>query len=161
MTIHEHVLQLQCFAAEGFALRLRLLDLAKTIFRPQPVDYHDEQTIMAQLYYSATSIYLSGVYDYDCVWSKHCISTPILSQPIIEEHVVRILELGASAIHSSNISHLLLLVPLRIAAARCSNQEQQRQIQDLLMRIQTTFAVAYAFLAEIRGLWAFRQLPKS
>jgi hypothetical protein len=160
VTMHDYVIQLQRFAADGFALQLQLLDLAKTICRPQPVDYEDEQTILAQLYYFATSIYLSGVYDYDCIWQEHGILTPILSRPLIEQYVLRILEHSASAIHSSNISHLLLLVPLRIAAARCSTQEQQRQIQDLLLKIRTTFAVASAFLAEVRDLWALRQLPR-
>lgn len=160
MVTHEYILQLQRFAAEGFALQLQLLDLAKTIFKLQPVDYDDEQTILAQLYYFATSIYLSGVYEYDSIWQGHGIPTPILSRPLIEQYVRRILELSAFAIRSSNISQLLLLVPLRIAAARCSTQEQQRQIQDLLLKIQATFAVAYAFLAEVRDLWALRQLPK-
>ena len=158
MTTNEYVLQLQCFAADGFGLRLQLLDLATIIFRPQPEDYDDEQTILAQIYYFATSIYLSGVYDYDCIWQEYSIPTPILSRPLIEEYGLRILEHCASAVHSSNISQLLLLVPLRIAAARCNTQEQQRQIQDLLLKIQASFAVAFAFRAEVGDLWATRQV---
>jgi hypothetical protein len=158
--MHEYILQLQRFAAEGFALQLQLLNLAKTIFTPQQVDHDPEQTILAQLYYFSTMIYLSGIYDYDSIWQEHGVLTPILSRLFIGEYVRRILDHSVSAIHSSNISQLLLLVPLRIAAARCRTQEQQQQIQDLLLKIQTTFAVAYAFLAEVRDLWALRSLPK-
>ena len=149
-------LQVRRYAAAGLALQLQLLNLANTIFTPQQLDHEPEQTILAQLYYFATMIYLSGVYDYDCTWQEHGIPTPILSRPLIEEYVRRILDHSVSAIHSSNISHLLLLVRLRIAAARCRTQEQQRQVQDLLLKIQATFAVAYAFLAEIKDLWALR-----
>ena len=149
--MHQHSLLLKSYTTEGFALQLQLLNLARTIFTPQK---EHEQTILAQIYYFATMIYLSGVYDYHCIWQKHDMPTPTLSRPRIEEFVRRILEHSASAVHSSDISHLLLLVPLRIAAARCTTQEQQRQIQELLLKIQTTFAVAYAFLAEVKGLWA-------
>ena len=160
MTARDFILLLQRFAAEGFVLQEQLLNLAKTIFRPQRVDYDDEQTVAPQLYYFAAILYLSGVYDYDCIWQKHGITTPILSRPFIEEYVLRILECCTSTIHRYNISHLLLLIPLRIAAARCSTQEQQRQIQDLLLKIQATFAVAGAFLAEVKEFWAQRELPK-
>jgi hypothetical protein len=152
----KYTLQLQKFAADGFALQLQLLDHAPTISRPQQAEEEHQKNLLAQVYYFSTMIYLSGVYDYDCMWQKHGIPTPMLSRPLIDDYVLRIIDHSASAIHRSNISHLLLLVPLRIAAARCKTQEQQRQIQELLLKTQTTFAVAYAFLAEVKGLWALR-----
>ena len=159
--MHEYIFQLQCFAADGFVLRLQLRDLAEAIFRPQQVHYENKQSILAKLYYYATTLYLSGVYDYDCTWQEHGISTPILSRPFIEEYVRCMLKYIAFAVHTSDVSHLLLLVPIRIAAARCSTREQEGQIQDLLLEIQATFAVARAFLVEVRDLWARRLLPTS
>jgi hypothetical protein len=112
-----------------------------------------ELQLLAEVFFSATSIYLSGVFDYEiCHWQSLNLTTPTLSEDEIQQHVGFILVLGHQLV-KTNISPLLLLFPLRVASARARQTWQRQQIMELLGMVKSSFAVAGAFIADIENLW--------
>lgn len=112
-----------------------------------------EVQLLAQTFFSATSIYLSGVFDYEiCHWQKLRLPAPTLSEDEIQQHVAFILSL-AQRLAGMSISPLLLLFPLRVASARSREESQKQRIMQLLKTIRSSFAVARAIMADIEHLW--------
>ncbi|KAF7552502.1 hypothetical protein G7046_g7390 [Stylonectria norvegica] len=152
---------------EGFNLREALHNWGTTTNRavvsPQntedtissmssPAD--DEFLILAEIFYAATSIYLSGVYDYEIAhWEDLGILVSTLSESEIQIHVKSILDLSHVVLECSSISSLLLLFPLRVAGARSREVWQQECIIRLLTKVEATFAVAATFRFELKKLW--------
>lgn len=116
----------------------------------------DDKNIIHETYFHAISIYLSGIYDYDVVWNEFQIPVPTLSEDAVRIHVNSILELTDFGLRDSSISGLLFLIPLRIAGARCWEQEQERRITQFLLKIKQTFAVAHTFITELGDVWTQR-----
>ncbi|KAF7547428.1 hypothetical protein G7Z17_g7747 [Cylindrodendrum hubeiense] len=115
----------------------------------------DDFVLLAKVFYAATSIYLSGVFDYEIThWQKLGIMVATLDEDEIQMHVQTILEASNIVLHSSSVSPVLLLFPLRVAGARSWHISQQDCILKLLDKVELTFSVAAAFKFELRRLWS-------
>ncbi|KAK1522055.1 uncharacterized protein CCOS01_09767 [Colletotrichum costaricense] len=139
-------------ATEGFYLRdaLETWKLDASFSSAQ----HNEM-LLAMSYYSATSIYLSGNYDYDLHhWQAMTVAVPVLSRDEIVKHVEGILQTTREALRSSTLSPLLHLFPLRVAGARSREHSQRQAVTECLLEVKKQFAVADAMLVELDELWS-------
>ncbi|KAL3300599.1 C6 finger domain-containing protein, partial [Colletotrichum asianum] len=138
-------------AIEGFSLREALDSWELTAsFLPESTD----ERLLSIAYHSATSIYLSGNYDYDLAhWQGLGVAVPILSASRIEEHFEAIVATVNEALKGSSLSPLLFLFPLRVAGARAKQRQQREAVIKLLQSIRRNFIVADAMLEELRELW--------
>ncbi|KAF4989619.1 hypothetical protein FDECE_14655 [Fusarium decemcellulare] len=151
-------------ASEGFRLRQALSIWKETQESYMPLSTpgsgnagDDNFLTLATVFHAATSIYLSGVFDYEMNhWQKMGITVPNLGEDDIQMHVSTILVLGSAILDDSKVSPLLLLFPLRVAGARSWEQWQQDVILELLGKIEWTFPVASAFKGDLSRLWASR-----
>ncbi|EQB53423.1 hypothetical protein CGLO_06860 [Colletotrichum gloeosporioides Cg-14] len=138
-------------ATEGFSLREALESWEfTTSFLPDAAD----ERLLSTAYHSATSIYLSGNYDYDLAqWQELGVAVPILSARRIEEHFDAIVATVKEALKGSSLSPLLFLFPLRVAGARAKQYQQREAVVDLLRSVRRSFIVADAMLEELKELW--------
>jgi len=114
---------------------------------------------LSQAFFAATSIYLSGVFDYEMPhWQDMGIIAPTLSEDEIQGHVTDILMHTREILCNSSISPLLTLFPLRVAGARSWESWQQESIMDSLSVIEKSFPVAASFRADLQGVWSRRGL---
>jgi len=150
----EDTQRLQSLAEEGSHLRSSLLRWEHSAITWTTPSAEDEPMTIAWTFYAATSIYLSGAFDYNPIWEIQHIATPILPRPIIERHVTRILDLTEFACKHTNLTGLVFLFPLRVAGARASTTADRRRITELLVEIKRTFNAASAFIAELGEYWA-------
>jgi hypothetical protein len=110
---------------------------------------------VAQMYYHALSIYLSGIFDY----TLSPLRTTLSLQPDeITAHLEGILTHSSEAQQQNQVSQVFLLLPLRIAGNRCSNSKQCREVLKRLDILRKQFAVAAAFRTEVLEMWAEREL---
>ena len=109
---------------------------------------------IAWTFYSAISIYLSGIYDYSPLWVVYDIPTPIIAQSEIQQHVNAILDITSLALKQMTVTSLLFLFPLRIAGARAYTIDQRMRIHALLAEITSDFRAASAFTSDLEELWA-------
>jgi hypothetical protein len=160
----------QAISTQGFELRGQLIGWASThhtsnVFRPPTIlqdpstgsspECEDGVQLLAETFFSATSIYLSGVFDYEiCHWQSLQLPAPTLSEDEIQQHVASILSLSQRLVETT-ISPLLLLFPLRVASARAREVSQKQQIMKLFGGIRSSFAVAGALMADIEDLWGY------
>ncbi len=117
---------------------------------------------LARVFFSATSIYLSGVFDYDILhWETLGITDiPALTEDKIQAHVAVILEGTSTALSRVNLSTLLFLFPLRIAGARSWDKLQRDHVKSLLVEVEIEFAVAETFRTELGRVWQWMdELP--
>ncbi|KEQ60476.1 uncharacterized protein M437DRAFT_77211 [Aureobasidium melanogenum CBS 110374] len=145
--------QLRSFSLEGFELRLALDGVDSRLLS---LPFHlttSSRTLIAKVYFAATSIFLSGIYDYRSVWLRSIEAVPTLSQYMIEYHVNTILEGTEYAMQQTNLSKLLFLYPLRVACARVYMDEQKQRLRKMFGLIQHSFAVADVFRTEVEELW--------
>ncbi|KAF0324060.1 C6 finger domain-containing protein [Colletotrichum asianum] len=138
-------------AIEGFSLREALDSWELTAsFLPESTD----ERLLSIAYHSATSISLSGNYDYDLAhWQGLGVAVPILSASRTEEHFEAIVATVNEALKGSSLSPLLFLFPLRVAGARAKQRQQREAVIKLLQSIRRNFIVADAMLEELRELW--------
>lgn len=138
---------------EGKALRSRLVVFSSFFCEnTQALDIS-----MAWIYYYAVSIYLSGIFDYTLCGT--CDSTGIsLTDNELTIHVEGILRWSEESLRHNQVSHVFLLIPLRIAGNRCSNSKQCQGVLKRLEILQGQFAVAAAFRTELLQLWSSRSL---
>ncbi len=116
-------------------------------------DIHDSQSLLASIYYHATRIFLSGIFDYR---SHHWegISTPRLPAIDIQNHVTAILNGSETALNKTNIAGILLFFPLRVAGARARTAVEQQAILSMLHQIENrNFIVAGAFVEDLKEVW--------
>lgn len=122
--------------------------------------------LLASIYYHATSIYLSGIFDHRLehfsalvevdlgVENKTGSFLPRLSAMAIDHHLVNILVLATQALRETQLMGLLLLYPLRVAAARARTDEQKTLIVELFRLVSTKgFVISSVFVHEINELW--------
>ncbi|KAF2832495.1 hypothetical protein CC86DRAFT_281065 [Ophiobolus disseminans] len=119
----------------------------------------DTELLIAQVYYHAISIYLSGTFDYHMHWAgSNGPDAPMLSRSQIDQHVSKILLLS-HALLILGVSGILLFFPLRVAGARATDDHARNEIMGLL---QTTvvrgFVVAEAFQVDLSELWGGKSL---
>ncbi|KAI5456727.1 hypothetical protein BGZ63DRAFT_88008 [Mariannaea sp. PMI_226] len=114
----------------------------------------DDFASLAVIYHAATSIYLSGIYDYDIVhWNSLGTLVSTLSEDEVQMHVGNILRLSQVVLDQSRISPLLLLFPLRVAGSRSRELWQRENLLKSLQKIGVTFCVADAFRDDLQELW--------
>ncbi len=158
----------QAISLQGFELRGQLHSWASAhhsdnVFRyPKAApasstgsntEREQEIQLLAETFFSATSIYLSGVFDYEiCYWQSILLPAPTLGEGEIQRHVASILSLS-QRLAETTISPLLLLFPLRVASARAWHPSQKQQIMKSFGKIGSTFAVAGAFVDDVEDLW--------
>lgn len=119
-------------------------------------DFDDEQ-VLTRIFFAATSIYLSGNFDYRLdLWRGYNISVPVLSKPEILQHFDTITKSVKKALTEARLSPLLFLYPLRVAGSRSQEVWQQAIVRDLLCKVRLEFVVAETFLGELEELWRQR-----
>ncbi|KZL65451.1 C6 finger domain-containing protein [Colletotrichum tofieldiae] len=137
---------------EGFDLREALE--AWKVSAVFPLERREEM-LLSTIYYSATSIYLSGNYDYDLDrWHKFGLGVPTLDLMEIAKHFDSIVLTVEEALKASSLSPLLFLFPLRVAGARANQRWQQDIVTELLQEVRKQFVVADAMLMELGELWS-------
>jgi hypothetical protein len=160
----------QAISLQGFELRGQLHSWASThhtsnVFLHPPVSQAAPAgsnpeceygvQLLAETFFSATSIYLSGVFDYEiCHWQSLQLPAPTLTENEIQQHVASILTLS-QRLAETTISPLLLLFPLRVGSARAREASQKQRIMTLFETIRSSFAVAGTFMADIEELWSY------
>ncbi|KAK1970976.1 hypothetical protein LY78DRAFT_626758 [Colletotrichum sublineola] len=145
-------LEAMSLATEGFNLREALEGWKDSaVFPPE----RREEMLLSTVYYSATSIYLSGNYDYELVhWQAMGVGVQVLEPVEVAKHVDAIILTVKEAMRTSSLSPLLFLFPLRIAGARAKQRWQQCLVKELLQEIRKKFIVADAMLTELAELWS-------
>lgn len=114
----------------------------------------DESMVLANIFYAAISIYLSGVYDYELhFWDKHAYTVPTLGDNEIQSNAKGIVSNVTDALKHTTISPLLFLFPLRIAGARARCGVQRRLISEALALISTRFVVATSISLDLERVW--------
>jgi hypothetical protein len=144
---------LQEYALEGFELRLALCEMDTQLSTLDHQATKDNRTTIAKIYLAATSIFLSGVYDYRSIWLECLEATPALPRIFIEQHVDTILDLTEFAMRETNLSKLLFLYPLRVACSRVWTDKQKDRLRSMFGSVQRSFSVAHVFVAEVEELW--------
>jgi hypothetical protein len=111
------------------------------------------QDILSLAYYHASSIFLSGIFDYRPQFMLYQI--PSLTEEEIQTHVEGILTNTEIALNKTNLAGILLFFPLRVAGARTKCELQKKDILEMLGEItKRSFVVADAFREDLTGLWA-------
>ncbi|KAM0496623.1 hypothetical protein ACHAO3_008956 [Verticillium nonalfalfae] len=114
-------------------------------------------SLLTRLLVAATSIYLSGNYDYDLpAWRGLGVAVPTLPVRTVKTHCETIVACAREALKERSLSPLLLLYPLRVAGARAWTVEEQVLVDGLLTEVGREFVVAEAFLGELREIWLVR-----
>lgn len=114
-------------------------------------------SLLSTILLAATSIYLSGNYDYDLPsWHALQVAVPILDANAVDAHWQSIVSAAQDALRERTLSPLLLLFPLRVAGARSHTVEQQAVVETLLCKVAKEFVVAEAFLEQLREIWTMR-----
>lgn len=120
---------------------------------PEP-DARFPDDLVAFVFLHATSIYLSGIFDYRLnLFST--TPTATISRDRIGVHVASIIKGTNIAINETKLCGLLFLYPLRVAAARAIEPAEQEQITDAFDKIgQQGFAIVQVFQQEIKEVWS-------
>lgn len=138
------------FLEEGACLRAIVEMILQNLPEPD-AKFPDE--LVAFVFLHATSIYLSGIFDY----RLHLFSTTpttTISRDRVRFHVTSIINGTKIAINETKLCGLLFLYPLRVAAARATDPAEQEQIMDAFGKIgQQGFAIVQVFRQEIREVW--------
>ncbi|KAK1997849.1 hypothetical protein LX36DRAFT_635448 [Colletotrichum falcatum] len=145
-------LEAMSLATEGFNLREALEGWKDSaVFPPE----RREEMLLSTVYYSATSIYLSGNYDYDLAhWEAMGVGVQVLDSAGIAKHFDAITSTVKEAMRATSLSPLLFLFPLRIAGARAKQRWKQCLVAELLQEVGKKFVVADAMLTELAKLWS-------
>ncbi|KAK1598204.1 uncharacterized protein LY79DRAFT_598583 [Colletotrichum navitas] len=145
-------LEAMSIATEGFNLRESLESWkGSAVFPPE----RREEMLLSTVWYSATSIYLSGNYDYDLPhWQAMGVGVQVLDSAEIAKHFDAIILTVKEAMRASSLSPLMFLFPLRIAGARAKQRWQQCLVKELLQEVRKNFIVADAMLTELAELWS-------
>lgn len=149
-------LRSQALAEEGLALHSWLQDWwNSTMAWKSNRGSLDVDLLIAENYYHAISIYLSGTYDYHDHWGKpDTPMAPILDRPTICWHMLNIVRLSQELLEHG-IMGLFLLIPLRIAGARALDSQDQDVILQLLRTVSHRgYAVADAIHVDLVELWS-------
>jgi hypothetical protein len=115
----------------------------------------DSWTILAETYYNAISIYLSGIFDYRPQFDQ--ITSPTLSSSQIQIHADSILSKTEHALRTTRLVGILFFFPLRVAGARAKTLKQRSAILGMLGDIsKRSFVVADAFIVDLHTVWGRR-----
>lgn len=153
MSPHSQRTFAKSLAGEGFLLQALLQQwwLDASAWKQALQTQADTESSIGFIYYHATSIYLSGTYDYHSFWTAS--EAPILCREDVNWHVSEIVRLGHELL-TQGVAGILLFFPLRVAGARASDKGCRNTILHLLgMTMERGFKVAEAFIEDLSGLW--------
>lgn len=159
MSVQKQVCFARALALEGLSLQETLLQwhahssLHSLI--ENAASAPNEDTLIAQAYYHALSIYLDGTFSYHAPFtSSSAPKSPMLDRFSIDEHVSCILS-ACQQLLDQRCAGLVLFFPLRVAGARARDFWSQAEILRLLGVIaQRGFMVAQSFVEDLSDLWA-------
>lgn len=118
----------------------------------------DECGLLAKLFWSAISIYLSGEFDYEMHhWARFGLAVPTMDAASVQVHVGIILAITERAlVAGGRLSPLLFLFPLRIAGTRSAwaPRAQRKRVLRVMEAISERFAVGHAIRAGLIDAWA-------
>lgn len=161
----KHIDDAYSIVLEAFRLRQALVDWEASVTRSgssKEVNHDSTDgtfSMLSKAFFAATSIYLSGVFDYEIPrWQDMGVVAPTLNEDEIQGHVGDILTYTREILFNSSISPLLTLFPLRVAGARSWETWQHVSIMDSLSTIEKSFPVAASFRADLQGVWWRRGL---
>jgi len=142
-------------ASEGIDLRAALCRWLKTFKTWLSLDSardEDPRSTLANIYFHAISIYLSGHFDYRYQFNQ--IVTASLPSNDIQVHVQEILQHTEVALKTTRLAGILFFFPLRVAGARARTSVQRSAILGMLDGIsERHFVVAHAFSEDLKTLW--------
>ncbi|KAM3513866.1 hypothetical protein MY11210_002494 [Beauveria gryllotalpidicola] len=151
-------------AGTGMALRAALTAWYKAYLEATEDDgavdgptHEDECGLLARLFWSAISIYLSGIFDYEMYhWRRFGLVVPTLDAATVRGHVETILLLVEHALGRSSLSPLLFLFPLRIAGARSTRAPaaQRARVLRIMDAVAERFAAGQAIKEALMDAWA-------
>ena len=121
-------------------------------------DLTKDTAILFTVFNASTSIYLSGIFDYEIHhWQQHQLSPPTLGEEQIQWHTNTILRMVTCALNNaeSRLSSLLWLFPLRIAGARSRHPWQRETVLAMLSRVGQDFVAANAMAEGLRAFWNY------
>ncbi|KAL7796775.1 fungal-specific transcription factor domain-containing protein [Trichoderma ceciliae] len=158
----------QSICSDAFTLREALsswyISYAQPVTKLAACNPAEENTsmLLSRIFFSAISIYLSGIFDYEIThWQYLGLTPPTLDEQAVQMHTNTILRLCNFALDTTNLSPLLFLFPLRIAGARSRTQWQREWVTRLVNRIGSGFAVAAAITAELDYVWEISGLEEA
>ena len=147
-------------ASEGIDLRNALFRWSETFAAWRNLDSthkEDARSTLANIYFHAISIYLSGLYDYRYQFNQ--ILSASLPSDNIQIHVCEILHHTEDAMKTTRLAGILFFFPLRVAGARARTSAQRSAILSMLDRItERSFVVAQAFSQVLKSLWGDKAL---
>lgn len=152
----QHELILQQLAAEGLSLQSALTTWKSSALQwSSSRSSDDNQLLLSLIYHHATSVYLSGTFDYHpTFFATRGIPTPTLSPTTIQTHVSAILTMVRTALDQTDLAAILFFFPLRVAGARVRTTGQMADIAGMLKDIACRgFVVADAFTLDLEDLW--------
>lgn len=146
-------LNLEDILEEGERIRLMIDIILQDTREPDPSSPDD---LVASVFLHATSIYLSGIFDYR-LHLFSALPAAIIPRNRVQSHVAYILKGTNIACMQTKLCGLLFLYPLRVAAARAAEPSEQKQIMETFEYIrQQGFAIVQVFQAEIKEVWRER-----
>jgi Fungal specific transcription factor domain len=157
---HDQILEeaLHHLASEGISLRnalSRWLESFKAWMDLDSAREEDPRSTLANIYFHAISIYLSGLFDYRYQFNQ--ILSASLPSEKIQIHVREILHHTGVALKTTRLAGILFFFPLRVAGARAKTLVQRAVILAMLDRIsERSFVVAQAFSEDLQSLWRDR-----
>lgn len=138
------------FLQEGACLRAVIDIILQGNPKPDPKSPND---LASYAFLHAISIYLSGIFDH----RLHLFSatpTAVLSQDRVKNHLASILNGVEIAVRQTRLCGLLLLFPLRVAAARATDPMEHERILDAFKYIgQQGFEIVRVFQHEVQEVW--------
>lgn len=146
-------LNLEDILGEGERIRLMIDIILQDTREPDPSSPDD---LVASVFLHATSIYLSGIFDYR-LHLFSALPAAIIPRNRVQSHVAYILKGTSIACIQTKLCGLLFLYPLRVAAARAAETSEQKQIMETFEYIrQQGFAIVQVFQEEIKEVWRER-----
>lgn len=111
----------------------------------------DGPTVLSRLFFSATKLFLSGMFEQARpFWTNLGLVVPLVQDA--DARVRAIIALMETALASTDVSPLLLLLPLRIAGTYMVG-EQRIQLVAFLDEINRHFAVSQAVKSGLQEYW--------
>ncbi|KAL3424964.1 hypothetical protein PVAG01_04245 [Phlyctema vagabunda] len=146
---------LQSLALEGMTIQTELLQWYPTFIEWAVLHDTPEnkaRSSLANIYYHAISIFLSGIFDYRHQFDE--LVTPVIPSPVVEYHVSNILSMTGLALQRTRLGGPLFFFPLRVAGARAKSSKDRETLLRMLKEIsERSFIVAGAFDSDLRMLW--------
>ncbi|PVI04066.1 hypothetical protein DM02DRAFT_694603 [Periconia macrospinosa] len=152
----------ESLGAEGLSLRRALQEWQElatqwSIAIPHfanRTDGADIDLLIAQAYFHAISIYLSGIFDYHVPWTKEgAPCAPILPRHEVEHHIAEIFGF-CKALLNAGVAGIMLFFPLRVTGARSRQVQDQNEVLSFFREIsQRGYSTATTLVAELCTLW--------